>query len=405
MAMLMSCASSLSTTATPLDMGVGRLAPHSADSEQPSFADMLGKCISAPQTEDGVSAASATVAAETPYAALLQSPAPPTLYVKSEEGLVTSAANGEDPSTTEPATDKSQEQLGTPADPVPVTAEQSPPPPFVLPAQIILPTQTTAETTVASSSADLQDEPDSLDAAEKGDDLRPGRAGPTAPLELTTEQAAMTAGLALADGADRTTAPSVATDFQQNLPPQLAAHQTSAMPMSQSPHVLGAVLPMPSPPTTPMQQVMPVVASVVTSREGAPQTLVIRLEPAELGRVQVLIERSAEGLSLITLQAERPDTLQLLVRDQPQLHRALDLAGVPTDGRLLQFQLLPDQPPLLQDSKQFGASESAGGFANPNDSGSAGQKHSNRHGGYAPASSSEILPVITRRLAGVDITA
>ena len=404
MAMLMSRASSLSTTAAPLDMGVGRLAPHSADSEQPSFADMLGQCISAPQTEDGVSAASATVATETPYAALPQSPAPPTLYVKSEGSLVTSAANGEYPSTTEPATDKSQEQLGTPADPVPVTAEQ--PPPFVLPAQIILLAQTTAATTVANPSTDLQDEPDFLDAAEKGDDLRPGRAGPTAPLEPTTEQAAMTAGLALTDGAESTTAPSVATDFQQSLPPpQLAAHQTSAMPVSQSPHILDAVLPMPSPPTTPMQQVMPVVASVVASREGAPQTLVIRLEPAELGRVQVLIERSAEGLSLITLQAERPDTLQLLVRDQPQLHRALDLAGVPTDGRLLQFQLLPDQPPLPQDSKQFGASGSAGGFANPNDSGGAGQKHSNRHGGYALASSSEPLPVITRRLAGVDITA
>lgn len=155
-----------------------------------------------------------------------------------------------------------------------------------------------------------------------------------------------------------------------------------------------------------MQQVMPVIASVVASQDGAPQTLVIRLDPAELGRVQVYIERTADGLSRISLQAERPDTLQLLVRDQPQLHRALDLAGVSPDGRLLQFQLAPDQPPLPQGSTQFGANGSAGGFAGSNGGGNAGQRSSDRHGGYVPAfRASDALPIQSRHLAGVDITA
>ena len=41
---------------------------------------------------------------------------------------------------------------------------------------------------------------------------------------------------------------------------------------------------------------------------------------------------------------QRPETLALLLRDQPQLQQALDQAGVPSDGRHLVLQLdTPDQ--------------------------------------------------------------
>ena len=65
----------------------------------------------------------------------------------------------------------------------------------------------------------------------------------------------------------------------------------------------------------------------------------IRLAPTELGHVQVRIERPADAPARVVLAVERPDTLMLLMRDQPQLNRALDAAGVPPDGRTLQFAL------------------------------------------------------------------
>ncbi len=72
---------------------------------------------------------------------------------------------------------------------------------------------------------------------------------------------------------------------------------------------------------------------------AGPARLVVRLDPAELGQVQVGITRPANGPTRVELMAERPDTLLLLMRDQPALHRALDLAGVPAEGRTLHFQI------------------------------------------------------------------
>ena len=398
---LMPNVSPLSTIPAPLETGSSRLAPQSATSEQPSFADMLGRCVSVPDVENGVGVA---IAGD---ATLLPAPGLPKLSEEIGQPPVMRMLDGEGLPAAEPGTDQEEPSLTEELAPVIVDQPvQLPPLPLAI--------QTIAATAVANPPAGLQDEPGPIDTAAKDEVLPPGRARPSTLPEPKVEQATETAqparsGEAANDASGGTAAPSTATDFQQSLMPQPVAPQTSgvqaASPMP-APHPPDAVLPMPSPPTTPMQQVMPVVASVVASHDGAPQTLVIRLDPAELGRVQVHIERTADGLSRISLHAERPDTLQLLVRDQPQLHRALDLAGVPPDGRMLQFQLTPDQPLLPQGSTQFGANGSTGGFAGSNGGGNAGQRSSDRHGGYVPASrASDALPIQSRRLAGVDITA
>ena len=41
----------------------------------------------------------------------------------------------------------------------------------------------------------------------------------------------------------------------------------------------------------------------------------------------------------MTLAVERPETLLLLLHDRPQLDRALDAAGIPPEGRTVQFSL------------------------------------------------------------------
>ena len=133
------------------------------------------------------------------------------------------------------------------------------------------------------------------------------------------------------------------------------------VPAAASPAALPAVAhPAPVPAA---DQLRPAFAAALSP--AAPGRVVVRLEPAELGRIQVGILRHPDGPARIELLAERPDTLQLLMRDQPALHRALDQAGVPADGRVLHFQLgtpdaTRDAPPPAPSSAQAGPSLGTG---------------------------------------------
>jgi len=64
----------------------------------------------------------------------------------------------------------------------------------------------------------------------------------------------------------------------------------------------------------------------------------IRLDPPELGRVDVRLSVEDNGKVTSHLVVERAETLDLLRRDQPQLERALQQAGLNSDGGL-QFSL------------------------------------------------------------------
>ena len=65
----------------------------------------------------------------------------------------------------------------------------------------------------------------------------------------------------------------------------------------------------------------------------------------------------------VTLTAERPQTLDLLARDQTQLHRALDQAGVPAEGRSVTFHLAPApsaDPPRTDTTATVASPQSSG---------------------------------------------
>ncbi len=64
----------------------------------------------------------------------------------------------------------------------------------------------------------------------------------------------------------------------------------------------------------------------------------IRLDPPELGRIDVKLDVDQAGKVTSHLVVDRADTLDLLRRDAPQLERALQHAGLNTDGGL-QFSL------------------------------------------------------------------
>ena len=65
----------------------------------------------------------------------------------------------------------------------------------------------------------------------------------------------------------------------------------------------------------------------------------IRLDPAELGRIDVRIDVDRHGQVTSHLTVERPETLQMLRQDANQLQRALDNAGLSTGNSGLQFSL------------------------------------------------------------------
>jgi flagellar hook-length control protein FliK len=75
------------------------------------------------------------------------------------------------------------------------------------------------------------------------------------------------------------------------------------------------------------------VEIVARSQDGA-KRFEIRLDPPELGRIDVRLDVDQTGKVTSRLVIERADTLDLLRRDAPQLERALQHAGLNTEGGL-----------------------------------------------------------------------
>ena len=65
----------------------------------------------------------------------------------------------------------------------------------------------------------------------------------------------------------------------------------------------------------------------------------IRLDPAELGRIDVRLDVDRHGNVTSHLTVEKPETLAMLRQDAPQLQRALNDAGLQTSDKGLQFSL------------------------------------------------------------------
>jgi flagellar hook-length control protein FliK len=75
-----------------------------------------------------------------------------------------------------------------------------------------------------------------------------------------------------------------------------------------------------------------------TARSGKSR-FEIRLDPADLGRIDVRIDVDRNGQVTSHLTVEKPETLSMLRQDAPQLQRALDDAGFKTGDGGLQFSL------------------------------------------------------------------
>jgi chemotaxis protein MotD len=89
---------------------------------------------------------------------------------------------------------------------------------------------------------------------------------------------------------------------------------------------------------------------IVTRVQNGEKSFEIRLDPAELGRVDVRLDVDKAGNVTTRLTVERPETLDMLRRDSATLERALQQAGLKTEGGL-EFNLR-DQSQAHRDQSQ-----------------------------------------------------
>jgi chemotaxis protein MotD len=161
-----------------------------------------------------------------------------------------------------------------------------------------------------------------------------------------------------------TDAPKPDTDATASTDAKPAAEQTRAHRTEQAPHIASIDQSAPSGAPQPQpthlqatntiaaaQQLQPQLAAnppvplsgvaveIAQSAKAGKTSFDIRLDPAELGRIDVKIEVDKHGNVTSHLTVEKPETLTMLRQDAPQLQRALEQAGLKTNDSGMQFSL------------------------------------------------------------------
>ena len=114
--------------------------------------------------------------------------------------------------------------------------------------------------------------------------------------------------------------------------PTAPAQQTAPA----SGHQAANAAPSPAPPNVPLAGVAVEIAGRALSGKNHFE---IRLDPPELGRIEVHLDVGRDGHITTHMVADRSDTLALLQRDASGLQRALQDAGFKTADNGLQFSL------------------------------------------------------------------
>ncbi len=218
-------------------------------------------------------------------------------------------------------------------------------------------------------------------------------------------------GLAVAPDATAASAPSAASD--PSLTPAAAASAAAAPAGAAAPAPSAAATadppPAPAAPAPPApDQVAQAAAALHVGADGTSH-VTIRLDPGELGQVQIRISRAQDGTSSVNVAVERPETLATLQGDLAHLHQALDRAGVP-EQRSLSLQL---DAGTFQPGSQA-ASDANAGFTPQGGSQQGARQDRQPDSAFAaagPASVASPAPTImqtattTRLNTGVNITA
>ena len=111
-------------------------------------------------------------------------------------------------------------------------------------------------------------------------------------------------------------------------------------------------------PAMPAAQIAPALLTLAKAADGT-QQMTVRLNPDQLGMVQIRLDRAPSGTTQVQILADRPETLHALQRDQPALNKSLDDAGIASAGRTIVFHSTAHpapQPATSNGSSQGGAS-------------------------------------------------
>jgi len=114
---------------------------------------------------------------------------------------------------------------------------------------------------------------------------------------------------------------------------------TAAAPANGQVTTLAAVAPGPSSAATVTVPVAGLAIAIAARAHEGSNQFDIHLDPPELGRIDVRLDVDRDGQITSHVTVDRPDTLQLLQSQQPQLERALEQAGLKTAENGLQFTL------------------------------------------------------------------
>ncbi len=188
--------------------------------------------------------------------------------------------------------------------------------------------------------------PDSSKAADnKPEGAKPAKASTTADTQTAANTAdikADAANAALNDKAaaaqDIAVSRQASADANHQAVTPLTAPQTQQQP-AQGPSLTQQVTQHVQVTAQPMPNVPALAVEIAAKSLGGARQFDIRLDPPELGRVEVRLSIDATGKASAHLSADQPQTLDLLQKDAPALTRALRDAGLDVSQDGLNFSL------------------------------------------------------------------
>ena len=145
------------------------------------------------------------------------------------------------------------------------------------------------------------------------------------------EHAAPTARTILAEPRDLPATAAAPAQLNASAPPPPFSLAAPAMPLANLLPLTALRL---DPTTDNTVPIAGLAVEIVSRVQDGLRRFEIRLDPPELGRIDVRLDVDSGGKVTSRLTVERAETLDLLRRDAPQLERALQHAGLNTEGGL-----------------------------------------------------------------------
>lgn len=126
---------------------------------------------------------------------------------------------------------------------------------------------------------------------------------------------------------------------QQSAPAGQIAMVTAPVSAAAPATSASAAMPAPQPTSEELTKVTDLGIAIAARSAAGAKSFEIRLDPAELGRVDVKLTVGTDGKADATIIAHRPETLALLLRDSQNLERTLKDSGLQLSNSSLNFSL------------------------------------------------------------------